>query len=118
MYASHIASKCKGQKAVEPDISRVWCKLGIFCWKTGSNWIISKSLQLEAEANGDNGDFFKERCFDTTNDITDELDNIDNAEDDEQVMLNALNAISRNVTTGAPTTQRQRKAEQQKKSCY
>ena len=28
-----------------------------------------KSLQLEAEANGDNGDFFKERCVNTTNDI-------------------------------------------------
>ena len=28
-----------------------------------------KSLQLEAEANGDNGDFFKERCVNTTNTI-------------------------------------------------
>ena len=57
------------QKTVEPDISRKWCKLGIFCWNTGSNWIVMKSLQLEAEANGDNGDFFKEKCVNTTNDI-------------------------------------------------
>ena len=57
------------QKTVEPDISRKWCKLGIFCWNTGSNWIVMKSLQLEAEANGDNGDFFKEKCVNTTKDI-------------------------------------------------
>ena len=56
-------------KTIEPDISRGWCIYGFFCWNTGSNWMVMRSLQLEAEANGDNGDFFKERCVSITNDM-------------------------------------------------
>ena len=31
--------------------------------------MVMRSLQLEAEANGQNGDFFKERCVNITNDM-------------------------------------------------
>ena len=34
--------------------------------------MVMKSLQLEAETKGENGDFFKERCVNTTNDIYDD----------------------------------------------
>ena len=57
------------QKTIEPDISRGWCKYGFFCFNTGSNWMIMRSLKLKAEAYGDNGDFFKENCVNTTNAI-------------------------------------------------
>ena len=62
------------QKTVESNITRSLCSLfGLFCKNSGDNFIqfytIVTSLQQEAEANGQNGDFFKEKCVDTTNDI-------------------------------------------------
>ena len=62
------------QKTVESNITRIFCSLfGSFCKNSGDNFIqlytIVTSLQQEAEANGQNGDFFKEKCVNTTNDI-------------------------------------------------